>query len=614
MRPYVTRRRRRWDAISWWYSLLFAIPVIIIAANLLYDAIADDDSASTLVLTITDVVTGQALAGAEVRAGDQTVTSDDAGQAKITLPAQPMPIVVQRADYESVHGEVNADVDPSQTLALRPTTVTGSVTDEQTGAGIAGATVAVLGANGPTGEPVTTGDDGSFTVTNVPRGATLRIDAGDYGTIEQATDGQTRIDVAMRQTSISGRVADADGQPISGATVASGEASTETGDDGTFKLTGVDEGAIVTVAANGFLRRDLTVEGDRELAIALEPDPNADEADRSGDVGSAAGVTSKEIKAIYMTAPTASIPSEVDRLIALIDETELNAVVLDIKEGGVFYDTGVQFFRDAGSVEPLYDAEDLLQRFHDHDIYVIARLVVFKDPIVAENRPDLAILDETTGDVWRDFNGAAWVNPIYEELWEANIDLALEAAELGFDEIQYDYIRFPSDGDLSTADFGFEYTEEARVQTIVDFLKQSHEALEPTAVPLAVDVFGIIAIYPDDQGIGQRLADIAPYVDYVCPMIYPSHFDPTSIDVGGEPNDFPFATIELSLALAEEKMPGMEGKLRPWLQDFSLAGMSDYGADEVQAQIAATEESAASGWMIWDPSNQYSDGAFAPAE
>jgi hypothetical protein len=223
----------------------------------------------------------------------------------------------------------------------------------------------------------------------------------------------------------------------------------------------------------------------------------------------------------------------------------------------------------------------------------------------------LAIKDEVTGQPWRDYNEAAWVNPANRELWDANIALAIEAAELGFDEIQYDYIRFPSDGDLSTADFGFDYgDEEERVKIITDFVKMSHEAIAPTGAAFGIDVFGIIAIYPDDQGIGQRLADLAPYVDYMCPMVYPSHFDPTSIDVGGEPNDFPYETIELSMELAKDKMPGMEGKLRPWLQDFSLGGMSDYGPEEVRAQIDASEETGASGWMIWDPSNEYTVEAF----
>ncbi|MGH2534108.1 MAG: putative glycoside hydrolase [Thermomicrobiales bacterium] len=605
-RPYVARRRRRWDAVSWWFSILFAIPVAIIIGNVLVDAVRGGGGPSTMVLTISDLVTGEALAGAEVRAGDQSVMTNDKGEARIRLPAQPMPIVVQHADYEAVHGEFGADVRRSQSLALRPSTVTGAVKDEATGAAIAGATVSILGAGGPSGEPATTTEDGSFRLRNVPSGARLLIAAGDYGQIERAVDGATNVEIAMRQSSLSGRVVATDGEPVAGATVASGEATTITAEDGIFKLTGVADGANVTVSAEGYLEQQLTIDGARELALTLEVDPAAE---AEGQADAARAETPEEVKAIYITAPTASTPAEMDRLIQLIDDTELNAVVLDIKESYVFYDTQVQFFRDANAVEPLYDVEAILEQLHDHDIYVIARLVVFKDPIVAESRPDLAVLDDVTGGPWRDYAGISWVNPIYEELWDANIELALEAAELGFDEIQYDYIRFPSDGDLNTANFGFEYTEEARVETIVDFLKESHEALKPTGVPLAVDVFGIIAIYPDDQGIGQRLADIAPYVDYVCPMIYPSHFDASSIDVGGEPNDLPYETIQLSLALAEDKMPGMEGKLRPWLQDFF-----EYDAGDVRAQIEATEESQATGWMIWDAGNTYSEGAFEPKD
>jgi hypothetical protein len=254
----------------------------------------------------------------------------------------------------------------------------------------------------------------------------------------------------------------------------------------------------------------------------------------------------------------------------------------------------------------------LVKKFKDHGIYTIARQVVFNDPRVAEANHDLAVQDEVSGDVWRGYDGGAWVNPFKQELWQPNIDLAVEAAGFGFDEIQYDYIRFPSDGDLSTADFGPDYTEEGRVAAIIDFLKMTRKQLEPTGAMLAVDVFGIIAIYPDDQGIGQRLADVAKVVDYVCPMIYPSHFDITSIDVGGEPNDLPYETISTSVYLALDKMPGNELKLRPWLQDFAW-GDQPYDADQVRAQITATEEQEGSGWLLWNAGSEFTEDALNPA-
>jgi hypothetical protein len=359
--------------------------------------------------------------------------------------------------------------------------------------------------------------------------------------------------------------------------------------DGTFRLSGMPEEGEVVVSASGYADKKQTLPAEGALDVAL---------------------ARQQIEAVYLSGENSADPDIVDRLIALADETEINAIVVDIKEGHVWYDTGVQFFHDAKAVDPKYDPKELVARLHEHGIYAIARMVVFNDPVVAENRPDLAVADENGG-VWRGAGGGAWVNPFNQELWQPNIDLALEAAGMGFDEIQYDYIRFPSDGDLTTADFGPDYNEEGRVGAIVDFLTLSHDQLEPTGAKLAVDIFGIVAIYPDDQGIGQRLADIAPVVDYVCPMIYPSHFDPTSIDVGGDPNDFPYETIQLSLALAKDKMPGLELKLRPWLQDFNLGRA--YSADDVKAQIQASDEADTSGWMLWNAANEFTEDALEPA-
>src|SRR5690606_2419503 len=146
-----------------------------------------------------------------------------------------------------------------------------------------------------------------------------------------------------------------------------------------------------------------------------------------------------------------------------------------------------------GTVRPAYDLGEILQHMKDNDIYAIARMVVFQDPIVAEERPDLAVHD-VNGGLWTNVDGVAWVSAYHEELWDANIDLAVELVDRGFDEIQYDYVRFPSDGDLSTADFGRDYTAESREQAITEFMKRSHEAINGAGAYLAADLFGFITI------------------------------------------------------------------------------------------------------------------------
>src|SRR5215212_11468141 len=179
-------------------------------------------------------------------------------------------------------------------------------------------------------------------------------------------------------------------------------------------------------------------------------------------------------RAVYLN-PTMDDGYDLDRLLDLIDRTELNALVIDVKEEGVYVDTGVDLFQEAGTVVPYYDVAAVLDALHAHDVYAIARQVVFKDTPLAEARPELAVADATTGGPWRDMNGVAWVNPFNEDVWAANIDLALELVGLGFDEIQFDYVRFPTDGDLEAMDFGREVTEAVQIDTISAFLGEARE-------------------------------------------------------------------------------------------------------------------------------------------
>jgi len=205
------------------------------------------------------------------------------------------------------------------------------------------------------------------------------------------------------------------------------------------------------------------------------------------------------------------------------------------------------------------------------------------------------------GGLWLGSDGNPWVNPFEQQLWQANIDLALEAVGHGIDEIQYDYIRFPSDGDLNTADFPAEYEDmNGRVAAMSGVLELSLPQVHAAGAWQSADVFGIVAVYDDDQGIGQYLRDIFHYVDFVSPMVYPSHWDEGSIPVDGIPNDHPGQVITVSIAMALDKMDGKAGMLRPWLQDFSLGGMAPYGPDQVREQIDAAEAEGVEGWLLWN--------------
>jgi hypothetical protein len=566
----VVRRRRRWPWVSWWFSLLLVVPIVLIVADQAFGIAPGKDKKSAartlaaVTFHVADAANGQAVAGAEVQAGTAAATSDAQGVALLTLPSDAVIVTVRHPGYQSVYGQADTSIARDQSVALR------ALPADQ---GQADATESANADGLETEKPNTGG--GSAPESGNATSAEAKAPA-------PTADGGNDAPVAGQLT---GAVTTEQGDPLKGALVAAGDVRVNTKRDGTFTLTGAPDKGELVVSASGYADKKVAVPAQGAIDVAL---------------------ARQKIEAVYLTGPNAGDPETVDRLIQLADDTEINAMVVDIKENYVWYDTGVEFFQDANAVDPSYDPRALVAKLHEHGIYAIARMVVFNDPIVANSRPDLAIPDENGG-TWKGADGNPWVNPFNHDLWQPNIDLAVEAAGMGFDEIQYDYIRFPSDGDLSTADFGPNYTEDGRVAAIVDFLKESHKQLQPTGAKLAVDVFGIVAIYGDDQGIGQRLADIAPVVDYVCPMVYPSHFDPTAIDVGGDPNDHPYETIQLSLALAKEKMPGLEMKLRPWLQDFDLG--RKYTTEDVKVQIQASDEADTSGWMLWNAANEYTDDA-----
>jgi hypothetical protein len=547
------RPRRRWDQVSWWFSAILALPLLLIAADMVF-GIGPDRGPNDVTFRVTDSASGSGIPGASVALGSVVKQTETDGSVTFNEPGSDVPVQIVAAGFEPVYGSFRNGNSDAQSIELKPRAVAHvEQSPEPTAASQSDPTQA------PAAEP-----------TN-----TVAAEATEARSLGEGV-------------AAAGTVVDADGEPIFDALIAAGGKYTRSDEDGVFELEDADVTDGVIVNAPGYAKQIIPAATD--MAVEMER---------------------MDVKSAYLSGLRAGDEAFVDDMIAMIDRTELNAVVIDIKEAHIFYDTQIQFFRDANVVEPTYDPAELVKKFEDAGIYTIARLVVFNDPLVAEAYPEYAIQNESGG-LWRGWQDDAWVNPFNEELWQPNIDLGLEAIGYGFDELQYDYIRFPSDGDLTTADFGAnnDYSEEGRVGAIIDFLGMTREQVAPTGAMFAVDIFGIVAIYGDDQGIGQRTVDIAQVVDYVCPMIYPSHFDATSIDVGGEPNALPYETIDLSMRLALDKMPGMELKLRPWLQDFTY-GEPEYGPDEVRAQIQATEENGGSGWLLWNAASEFTEGALA---
>lgn len=581
--------------LSWIASiLLFVIPALLLVATVIASRAPDT---RTVVLTVTDLYSGAPVSNAQiVAAGAEPLTLSAEGTVDLEIGEEPVPVTITAPGYGEIRGHIDAAAGNAQAVTMRPTTVRGTVTEAGSGNPISNATVSVVTDAGVR-ESVATGPDGSYELANVPPGASLRVESSDHGVSEQAI-GQQTIDWQMARSVVTGTVRDQSGAAIAAARVSTpdGAVVTETDENGAYRLTGIAGATEVLIRAPGYVDQQLPIPETFTVDAALEIE---------------------QIKAVYANYSTLVDPERFGALVELAETTEINAIVIDVKQDNILYDTQVPFFRDIpGMITPVIDPAQLNAELHEKGIYTIARVVVFKDPLVAEARPDLAVKDEVTGGSWRDMNNSAWVNAFEEELWAANADLAVELASLGFDEIQYDYIRFPSDGNLRTSDFGREYTEEARRAAITGSVKLAYERLQPTGAKFSIDLFPIIALFNNDQGIGQTLQDLTPYADYVSLMVYPSHYERGNIPVDGHPNDFPGETVTYTLERADEIVPGTRLKMRPWLQDFDypLEGYSSYGPAEVREQIDATEAFGASGWLLWNAAGKYQAEALAPEE
>jgi hypothetical protein len=576
---------RRYRGVSAWLSLILVIAVVAALATLLYQTVFHRAGISGVVI---DSYTLTPIAGATVVAGDLSVGTDRDG--KFRLGDDVASYSVKKQGYDAAEVSVTRTTDQYR-VSLRPNTVHGRITSSADNSPVVGATVNVVVGSRTVGS-TTTNDRGEFELTDVPDGASLAVDADDFASDTTNIDRHTTLDFQMRPDVLTGVVKDAQGKPIAGALVAVGDSYTHTTADGTYRLKDVAQGGRAYFKAPGFAEIDKPLTPELHLDASLSP------------------IT---VKALYASAQTASDPKLLGPLIDTIDTTELNAMVVDLKDssGHVFYNSRVPLANDIKATDPILDPAALVAQLHQHQIYAIARIVIFEDPILAEARPDLAIHDSASGGLWRTWNGLAWVNAHRSEVWDYNIAIAKEAAAFGFDEIQLDYIRFPTDGDLATAEYGVPHNDETRPQAIASFLQQMYAAIAPTHAYLAADVFGLTVWETGDGQIGQNLETMVKYLDYVCPMIYPSHFADGSMgfDI---PNDHPYEVILWSLQNGEERIPEQTAKLRPWLQDFSLGEGIAYGPHEVKRQVDATHDAGLSGWMLWNAANVYQTSELAP--
>ena len=287
--------------------------------------------------------------------------------------------------------------------------------------------------------------------------------------------------------------------------------------------------------------------------------PNAVSENDTSEEGLLPGEERVKVKGIYVTGAMAGT-SGMDDLIALVDRTELNTMVIDVKndDGRVVYEMDTPMVSEIGSSKKLVsDMPGLIQKCKEHDIYLIARIVAFKDPFLAENRTDLALHDES-GNLFRDSSGLAWVNPYKEEVWKYLLEIAEEAVAIGFDEIQFDYIRFATDSGMKNVDFGPEAEGKSREAVITEFVEYASERLHSQGIPVSADVYGIVIDSELDASlVGQNYYEMSKYLDYISPMVYPSHYGPGNLGLA-IPDAQPYETIYRSMSASRRVLAGLE--------------------------------------------------------
>jgi hypothetical protein len=341
------------------------------------------------------------------------------------------------------------------------------------------------------------------------------------------------------------------------------------------------------------------------------------------DIGPQQALTNppEVIKAIYATSWSAASEKKLNYLIDLIKTTELNAIVIDIKDytGYITYNTELDLPKKYNAVEirtPRFNS--LIKRLHDEGIYVIVRISVFQDQRLPLARPDLALVSSSTGETWKDFKGLMWMDTASREVWDYNIAIAKEVLSRGVDEVNFDYIRFPSDGNLNDIIHPFWDEKTLKTHIVRNFFKYLREQIPDRKI--SADLFGLVTVNTDGLGIGQHLEYALPYFDVIAPMVYPSHYFKGFIGYEN-PAEFPYEIVAYSMDTAVRRIKNYElgvkiAKLRPWFQDFDLG--ADYDAQKVRAQIQAWDDATVNssdlnnGWMLWNPGNVYTREALVP--
>jgi hypothetical protein len=312
-----------------------------------------------------------------------------------------------------------------------------------------------------------------------------------------------------------------------------------------------------------------------------------------------------QIHGVHVTMALASLPGKLQQYFVI---PGLNAIELDVKDenGRVGFERPrLPLAQAIGASDSYYDAKRVARLAHKYGIYLIGRVVTFEDPVLSAKRPDLAV-HRSDGSLWLNNAGLGWTNPYDRRVWRYDVDVAAAAAKAGFDEIQFDYVRFPSDGDLSIIRYPGAHPQAMR-WTIPAFAQYAVDRLHPLGARVSMDVFGLSATR--DLGIGQFPRRLSRYVDAVYPMVYPSHYNPGEFGIS-QPDDQPGLIVSRSLSDFQRALEGRKTRITPWLQDFSLG--RTYTLNDVELQIAAAHAHHTDGFLLWNPEGVYTPDALAP--
>jgi len=618
-----------------------------------------------------DSDTGQAIAGASVALvalGPASATTDQEGRFEIDSSSQMslsvscsgyLPTKVRQAEVEAAFdstGVLRADLD----ISLAPRVLTGTVLDAGTARPISGTLVSI-------GRLRTYSNaNGHYEMRYVEPGMEISFSSQVHRPLaEVAYTGQTTQDAVLDPWKVILTILDgATGDPLPEARVSAPRVSGLTDVQGRAALS-LLPGTPMTITLQDYQTATLAYQGEETLDLSLQPFLTADLRDASsgepipnalvqvfsarpeptllrtdaqgrvelGDASKALTLTIKapgyrrisvpitqtrkmrfdlepfEVRGVRAPFGLLAAPDRMEALLSLVESSELNAIVLDVKSDGaqLAWPSPLPLAQEAGAYQKgLMDLQQLLDDCHRRGIYVVARIVVFKDHLLAQAHPEWA-LKWPDGRLYQDGEGLHWMDPFLQEPRDYNIALALEVAAMGFDEIQFDYIRFPSSGRVGRLVYSQEWEWDLRTAAITEFARQAYEALSATPAFVSLDIFGLnVWLYAreengdhGDNGIGQNIETLAPYMDYISPMLYPGLFAPGELGYK-EPALSPYEIIYHSVVKTQERIPT---KVRPWLQYYSRR--VTYGPVDYLKQKKAAQDTQTCGWLFWHPAGRY---------